>query len=109
MTNTGLALRNRQELGSEYSKQAAQGARDVELASRDEYGRGVQGMEGLMGNLANMTALYKQSKDKSFWETFKGSLASSLGSLPASMVTAGAGNVTYSKGKGWGLSPKGSN
>lgn len=86
MTNTGLALRNFQKLGSTYAREKAGAARDTELASREELWRGIQGNEALQGNLANMTALYKQSKDKSFWDTFKGSLASSLGALPANLV-----------------------
>jgi hypothetical protein len=105
MTNTGLALRNFQNLGTGYAREFANSAKDTELESRNEYWRGIQGNEGLQGNLANLTAAYEEQRRaneaNSLWGQMKQGISSGVSGLisSANPYDAISGGGKKSRGK----------
>ncbi len=89
MSNTGFKQRNRNKYNQDYLRQLWGARRDIDLESRNEFWRALQGAQGMSESLHNMSADYTRAKQaddaNSFWGTFKRGLASGL----ASGITGG--------------------
>jgi hypothetical protein len=89
MTNTGFKRRNMNKFNRDYLRQISDARTGVDLESRNEFWRALQGAQGMAESLHGMSADYTRAKQaddaNSFWGTFKRGLASGL----ASGITGG--------------------
>lgn len=93
MQNTGFKQRNMQKYNRNYLRQLSDARTGVDLESRNEFWRALQGAQGMAESLHGMSSDYTQAKQaddqNSFWGTFKRSLGSSLGSNLGSKIANG--------------------
>lgn len=89
MTNTGFKRRNTNKFNQDYLRQLLGARRDIDLESRNEFWRALQGAQGMAESLHGMSSDYTRAKQmddaNSFWGTLKRGLASGL----ASGITSG--------------------